>query len=121
MKPEHYAHALIRLIAGGETPGKAVQKTHELLIRQKREHMFPQIARAFARIMQKEEMKHREVLLVARKHDEARARKETGAKNAELVLDETLIGGWRLEAKGMLEDASWKSALLDIYKAVTRT
>ncbi len=121
MKPEHYAHALARLIAGGDTPHKAVQKTHELLKTQKREHMLPQIARSFARIMQVEYLKNRSVLAIARVKDESRARKESGAKDAELVLDETLIGGWRLEAQGVLQDASWKHHLLNIYKNTTRT
>lgn len=121
MKPEHYAQALVRLIAGGDTPHKAVQKTHELLKVQKREHMLPQIARSFARIMQVKHLKSREVLAVARAKDESHARKESGAKDAELVLDETLIGGWRLEAKGLLQDASWKHHLLNIYKASTKS
>ncbi len=121
MKPEHYAHALVRLIAGGETPHKAVQKTHELLKTQKREHMFPHIARAFTRLMRIEQLKNRTVLTVAHSKDESRARKESGAKDAELLLDETLIGGWRLEAQGMLQDASWKHHLLNIYKNTTRT
>lgn len=121
MKPEDYAHALVRLLAGGEAPGKAVQKVHELLARHKRECMFPQIARAFVRMTQREHMKTREVLAVAHKKDETRARKESGAKNAELVLDESLIGGWRLEAGGVLQDASWKHHLLTIYKNTTRT
>ncbi len=121
MKPEHYAHALVRLITGGETPHTAVQKTHELLVRQKREHMFPQIARAFARMTQREYMKNREVLIVAHLKDEAHARRESGAKDAELLLDDSLIGGWRLEAKGMLQDASWKHHLLNIYKKTTHT
>jgi len=35
-------------------------------------------------------------------------------------VDETLIGGWRLEGRGVLLDTSWKRSLLSIYNASTQ-
>lgn len=120
MKPENYAHALARLVLGGDTPAAAVKKVHTLLVAQGREQLIPAIGRAFVRIMAREGAKKRAILFVARKSDESVARKESGAKEAELAIDDSLIGGWRLEAGETLEDASWKQSLLTIYQNSTR-
>lgn len=121
MKPENYALALLRLVKAGDTAKEAVHRLNTLLTAQGREKSFPAIGRAFERIAAHESMKTRSTLFIARKKDEAIARKESGAAHAEIAIDESLIGGWRLEAGEMLEDASWKSSLLSIYQASTRT
>lgn len=115
-----YAQALWNLIQDGEKPKDAVAKIHAALERQGKVALMPSISRAFERIAQREAQKNASVLLVARKSDEAKARKESGAHEAELRVDETLIGGWQLFDKGEMRDESWKSALLSIYNhAVT--
>jgi F0F1-type ATP synthase delta subunit len=40
--------------------------------------------------------------------------------DAELTLDETLIGGYRIETDTTLIDASHKNALLKIYHSITK-
>ncbi|MFZ2556082.1 MAG: F0F1 ATP synthase subunit delta [Minisyncoccia bacterium] len=121
MKPENYAHALSRLIDGGDTPAAAVKKLYTLLTAQGREKLMSSIGRAFERLMAREGEKERTTLFVARKKDEAVARKQSGAKDANVDIDESLIGGWRLEAGETLLDASWKNSLLTIYQNTTRT
>jgi F0F1-type ATP synthase delta subunit len=116
MKPEAYAHALMRLIEKGDKPAEAVKKLHMMLEKEGRMSLMPSIGRAFERLAAKEAARTKETLTIAHKKDEAKARKESGAKNAEVVIDETLIGGWRLEAKETLQDASWKSHLANIYE-----
>ena len=120
MKAESYALALMRLIEKGEKPAEAVKKAHAVLERDGRTNLMPAVGRAFARIAAKQAARTKEVLVIARTKDEAKARKESGAKDAESVIDESLIGGWRLEAGEMLQDASWKHHLLNIYQNVTR-
>lgn len=120
MKPENYAHALLRLVKAGDTPKEAVHKLNTLLTAQGRNNLFPAIGRAFERIAAHESNKTRSTLFVARKKDEAAARKESGAAHAEIAIDESLIGGWRLEAGETLQDASWKHSLLTIYQNTTR-
>lgn len=109
----------MRLIEKGDKPTEAVKKLHALLEKDGRTSLFPSIGRAFERLAAKTHAREKETLIVARKHDEAKARKESGAKDADLVIDEALIGGWRLEAGETLQDASWKNHLLNIYQNTT--
>lgn len=115
-----YAHALWELLQKGERPKEAVTKIHAALQEKGRTELMPAIGRAFERLAQREALKNRSVLVVARKSDEAKARRESGATEAELRVDETLIGGWKLFDQGSLRDESWKSALLSIYNNAVR-
>jgi len=120
MKPETYAHAILHMIQKGQTPKEAVSHVHTALEAKGRTGLMPQIALAFRRLAFKEANKNRSLLTVAREKDEHDARKASGAKDAEIAIDSTLIGGWKLEEKGTLTDASWKTYLLSIYNAATR-
>lgn len=115
-----YAQALWELIQKGEKPKEAVHKIHKALEERGRASLMPAVGRAFERLAQREAQKNRSVLVVARKSDEAKARRESGAHDAELSVDETLIGGWQLFDKGQLIDESWKSALLSMYNRATQ-
>lgn len=116
-----YAQALWDLIQKGEKPKEAVVKIHKALESRGRAALMPFVARAFERLAEREAQKTRSVLFVARKSDEAKARKESGARDAEIAVDSSLIGGWQLLDKGQMVDESWKTALLSIYNASTRT
>src|SRR3989344_4320858 len=100
MKPENYAHALMRLIEKGDKPAESVKKLHATLENEGRTSLIPSIGRAFERLAAKTQAREKSTLVIARKHDEAKARKESGAKDVEVAIDESLIGGWRLEAGG---------------------
>lgn len=127
---EHaYAQALWRLIESGTDTKKAVHMIHDLLVSNGRQALMPRVGRAFARIAEREIEKNTATLTVAREHDEKHARKEAQAALKEIgidipdlktQIDDTLIGGWRLEAKGQLIDASYKSKLLEVFTAATR-
>ena len=116
-----YAQALWELIQKGERPKEAVTKIHEILARKGRAALMPAVGRAFERLAEREAQKNRSVLVVARKSDEAKARRESGAKDAEVTIDASIIGGWQLFDKGTLRDESWKNALISICNATTRT
>ena len=116
-----YAQALWEMIQKGEKPKEAVVKIHKALAERGRLALMPAVGRAFERLAQREAQKNRSVLVVARKSDETKARKESGAKEAELSVDENIIGGWLLYDKGQVRDESWKSALLSIYTSATRS
>ena len=114
-----YAQALWSVIEGGMDPKRAVQSLLDALQKRGRAALLPQIGRTFMRLAMREMQKNRSVLVVAHSRSEKSARKESGAKDAELIIDENLVGGWRLEDKQLLRDASWKSALLSIYNRAT--
>ncbi len=123
-----YAQALWTMVEGGMTPAKAVRALQETLKTHGREALLPRIASAFSRIAQRETKRSDVVLTLAREKDERRAHKEikdmltrmnVNSKDLKTQIDDTLIGGWRLEGKETLVDASYKNQLLELYNRVT--
>lgn len=116
------------MVEGGMTPTKAVHALHEILKTHGREALLPRIASAFVRIAERETKRTDVVLTVAREKDERRAHKEVKellsamgveTKDLKTQVDDTLIGGWRLEGKEQLVDASYKNQLLELFNRVT--
>ncbi len=125
-----YAQALWKMIDGGMDHAKAVKSLHQILVAKGRSVLMPRIARAFERIAAREIARSGMTLTVAHAKDEQHAK--TAAKKAlsalhadmpkhlHLKVDDSLIGGWRLEGAGHLIDASYKKQLLSIYGAATK-
>ena len=124
-----YAQALWELVEKGASPRDAVHKIHSLLQQHGREGLMPRIASAFERIADERRRAEGVTLSVARHSDLARAHREVKhalaehgkgtIDGAEEVVDESLIGGWRLEGKETLLDASFKNHLLTLYNRLT--
>ncbi|HEY4521285.1 MAG TPA: F0F1 ATP synthase subunit delta [Candidatus Paceibacterota bacterium] len=124
-----YAEALLAVIEKGMTPREAVIALKKTLENRGRLFLLPKIAKAFERLAAKEANKNTLTLTVARQKDARKALSEVQNVLAEIktgdvdlceTVDESLIGGWRLEGKGHLVDQSWKRALLSIYNLVTK-
>ena len=121
-----YAQALWQMIEGGMQPKKAIASLFEHLKARGRTALMPRLARAFARIAEREARRGL-VLSVARRED-ARAAAlavqetlkdmKTASEDVRITIDENQIGGWRLEGDGTLIDASYKRYLLDLYGKV---
>lgn len=123
-----YATALWKIIQGGVAPKKAVTTLHEALVARGRAGLLPRISKAFARLASRAEMKNSVILKIAREKDRKTALKEAKtlladksikASEVSVSIDENLIGGWRLEGRELLRDASYKRQLLDIYERVS--
>lgn len=123
-----YAQALWRIVEGGKEPKKAVRALREALISSGREALLPRIARAFARIADRNTSQSSVVVSVAREKDSGAAIRQssvilkelgTSPKDLKTRVDDTLIGGWRLEGKGTLVDNSYKKHLLSVYNRLT--
>lgn len=128
-----YAQALWKIVEGGKTPHQAVHALHEMLKRDGREALLPRIASAFERIAQRAARKDDIVLTVAREKDLAEAKRKAkevlsslgidlgdlpaGKAGLKTQVDDSLIGGWRLEGKEHLVDASYKQQLLNIFNS----
>lgn len=113
-----YAQALWKAIEKGSTPKDAVASLAALLKKEGREELMPRIKRSFLRLVQREKAL-RPRLYVAHEKDSKRAQAESGVHNAEILIDDALIGGWRLETAEELFDKSFKNHLLSIYSNVT--
>ena len=118
--PESYAQVILHLVGKGVTPKEVIARVHDSLVKRKREALWPRIRSAYARLVERENRKNRSALIVARRGDEKAARKASGGEDATLVVDETVIGGWRLEEAEVLTDASFKKYLLSIYTNVLK-
>lgn len=125
---QDYAQALWKMTEDEMDAKKAVHALHELLVKTGREALLPRIGRAFARIAERESKKNDVVLSVARESDERTAHREANkvlsemsveAKELKTQVDDTLIGGWRVEGREMLVDKSYKKELLSLYNRVT--
>jgi F0F1-type ATP synthase delta subunit len=126
---ESYAQALMSLIEGGMEPREALHALVESLKIRGREALLPRIARAFERIAAREMKKNAVIVSVAHEKDANGAKKEVkplleeigaDSKEVEIRIDESLIGGWRFEGKGVLVDNSFKKSLLDMYNLAVR-
>lgn len=116
MNAEPYARALLESVEKGEKPSSAVAALDKYLKGRGQSALMPRIFRSLERLAARDLRKNRNVLVVARKKDEKKARKDSGADDAEIMIDETLIGGWRLERGNELRDLSWKNQLLSMYR-----
>lgn len=113
-----YAQALWKAVEGGKSPKEAVHAVHAMLVRQGRVGLMPRIERALKRIAAREAAA-RPKLFVAREKDAKLALEKSGLDESDVFIDESLIGGWRLESLDKLVDNSYKSRLLEIYSSVT--
>ena len=125
---EAYAQALWKMVEEGMKPKEAVASIHASLVSRGREALLPRIAHAFARLAAKKRQATGVTLTVAREKDARKAEHaaqellqelEIRTSDVTFAVDDSLIGGWRLEGKEMLVDASFKRDLLDMYKAIT--
>jgi F0F1-type ATP synthase delta subunit len=124
-----YAQVLWSLVSNGSTPHAAVGAIKAKLQADGRSALLPRVARAFARLSEREAGRNTVVLTVAREKDERHAKSAAKEILAQLgadadglktQVDDSIIGGWRLEGRGMLVDNSYKSTLLNIYNQVTK-
>lgn len=124
-----YAQALWNMIDRGMTPMKAVHALRDVLKTRGREVLFPRIAKAFERIAMRQRQKSGITLYVANEKEARRAKDAAQAALAQMKIgipnrfdmriDETLIGGWRLEGSGVMVDRSYKKHLLTLFNRTT--
>ena len=116
------------MTAEGMAPKKAVHTLYDILVARGRTDLIPHIAKTFARLAARHQQREGVVLTVAREKDERKAisatktlLKDLGATRGdiEVHIDETLIGGWRMEGREQLIDNSYKKHLLDLYARAT--
>lgn len=115
-----YAHALMRLTAKGISPSDAVASIASALRARGRIALLPRVGRAYARLTARFAQKNTTRIAVARTEDSVMALKVASASEATINIDDSLIGGWRIEQADTLRDASYKKYLLEIYNRATR-
>ncbi len=112
---KNYALALWKFVEKGNDPHKAVHALSESLSKSGRATLMPRILGAFKKIAERNALQNQDKIFVAREKDAHKAKEISGAPGAKVIVDPTLIGGWRLEAGEKLVDASFKKYLLEMY------
>ena len=127
MKPEYYAQALYELI---EANKENKEKTLDAFIAMLKAHdaisLLPKILLALKKII-KISAGQEPTLTIASADSKAAILSEIGYQleqagadtHIKTNIDETLIGGYRLEYAGNLIDASYKNQLLHLYREIT--
>jgi F0F1-type ATP synthase delta subunit len=85
--------------------------------------LLPRVISNLSRMMEKETAGEVVVVANAEAKKEALAAAESlgiDAKSAKVTTDDSLIGGYIVSKKGTQIDASYKSALLSVYRSVVR-
>lgn len=119
-----YAQALWEMAEKGVKPKDAVRKIRDVLAAEGRAGLLPRVGKAFRRVAEREARRQEIVLSIARERDKVKAMREAkavlrglGTKTdaIRVRVDDTLIGGWRLEGREFEHDASFKKQLLSMY------
>ena len=120
---EVYARALDSSIRGGIKAEDVLPRLVTILKRRGHIKLLPKIARNLERLLEQHTRTKTANVRVAKKTHEEKykkeidnARRELGLEKATTVLDETLIGGYVVEGGSKMIDASYKTALLKLYR-----
>ena len=125
--PLEYAHALHNALKKASTKNEATSHVDALVATLKdsgKLKALPAILREYQRIQLRKNAQ-KPTLTLSAKEKESEALKELEQKLGEKVsdvaiaTDENLVGGWRYVHHDTLIDASYKTALLELYRRVT--
>jgi len=120
MKPEIYAQAMMIHSRAGKAADEIVSGAIKSLKGRGLVALLPKILSSYERLVQKAGAKS-ELLTIARQADEDGARQKSNASaDAQVRIDENLIGGYRYESAGSLVDNSFKAKLLEVYRSATK-
>lgn len=125
-----YAQALWDIVESGTAVAVALESLHKHLALHGRTQLLPRIAYAFARLAEAHQKSSVITLSINSAGDESAARKACSeivaslgahAHDVQVQIDDTLIGGYRLEGRECLVDASYKKQLLSLYSQATNS
>ncbi len=119
-----YASSLKKILSSDERGAeKRVEAFVALLAREGKQKLLPGILRAYARLIARDARRAPHITL-ARVSDTTEAQKHAGTlfgeTPAQVVIDDTLIGGWQLRHGSTFLDHSYKTALLSMYRSMRR-
>jgi len=120
MNPDVYAKAMFALSTAGKTADEVVSGAMRSLKARGAMGLLPKVLSSYERLMARIGTQG-SVLTIAREADSAEAMKMSNAKSdTKVVVDERIVGGYRLEDEGKLVDESFKAQLLQVYRNATK-
>jgi F0F1-type ATP synthase delta subunit len=132
MKAAHYAEALYEATTGAEeaTQDRLIANLMRILEEQGHRKLLPSILREYEHLVTRRLVRERAVLRVARSDDReklaeaiSRDTERIGVDPAQCVthIDESVVGGYAIEANGKRIDRTHKRALLELYTKLVTT
>ncbi len=120
MNPNAYAKAMLSLSKEGHNTDGIVKGLINSLKARGALALLPNVLRAYTNLIARKSS-DKPVVAVARSADAKEAIEQSGVpSDTEVVVDERLIGGYRLEQGGKLIDNTFKAKLLQIYRNATK-
>lgn len=126
---EHdYARAIVALQEEGADDAKIASGLARVLTARGHERLVPRIDRALTSLRVRSDKRNARVLRVSTNADAEKHKKEIadaiaslgdGAQKYETVVDERIVGGFILASGTMMFDASYRTALITLYRTIT--
>lgn len=124
---EHYIKAVLEMVHEGRDPAEVLQKLREVLDRRGHSRLYHAVLRGVARVLEARGTKDATVVVASeagyQKYQTVieQALSEFGAKQSpEVIVDDTIIGGYIVEAEHKQLDKSYKTKLVSLYRNITR-
>jgi F0F1-type ATP synthase delta subunit len=128
MRVRDYSVGVLELIQEGMSPETALEKLRAMLSSRGHERLYPKILRELLTEATHAQSRSTATLTVARKDDShalqtdiEKALHTLGATEHNVVVDETITGGFIAEAKEHRIDQSYKKSLLTLYRSLIKS
>ena len=132
MKARQYAEALYRAAHAHNVVahGTIVDRFVSILRERGYERLLPSIVREYEKIVHERSTSEEVHIRVARLHDKDKyetrinedlAKLHALGRPAHVAVDESIIGGYSVEAHGTAIDRTYKQALVDLYSSLTNS
>ncbi|XKT75052.1 MAG: hypothetical protein ACJKSS_02700 [Patescibacteria group bacterium UBA2103] len=115
----HYYSKALKEALQDKTPAEQKKVLAQFLSRIKRMRHAKLLPAILSQLEKGDGNKGKELLVVGKRKDVARARKEAGTKVG-AVINKDLIGGWQHYKDGILTDTSYKRSLVELYRNITK-
>jgi F0F1-type ATP synthase delta subunit len=128
MRVRDYSTGVLELILNGMSPETALEKLRAMLSSRGHERLYPKILRELLTEASRTASRNTATVTLARK-DDARALHgdiesalhTLGVTEHDIVIDETITGGFVVEAKEKRIDRSYKKSLLTLYRSLIKS
>ena len=125
---KHYIQAVLEMIHAGKSPDEVLRGLDRVLVAKGHQSLKPAVLSGVVRILEAESDRTTTTVTVARASDTekyataiASALVEMKADTKYIVKeDDTLIGGFIAEIKNTVHDASYKTALVKLYRTLAK-
>lgn len=122
-----YITALTETLINTKDIDGALRETHALLVKKGHVRLWPAVLKGVIQALEKKESDDTPRVIVAKESAKESAALKAVLEKLSVVhnpqtveVDSSLIGGFVVQYKGQMVDGSYKRALIDLYRKVTK-